>query len=382
MTAMGSKAAVVAPAYEPKQAQADRRTVALLPSSVNMLKNIGVWEGCASRSAPLEGVRIVDDRNALLRAPEVLFRARDLDLPHLGVNVPNAALSTAFHAAIRKLDVMWFPTAAVVRAEPAAGHVTLELAEGGCLTAKLAVAADGRNSVARAAAEIATRTWTYNQAAIAATFAHSRSHGGITTELHRRAGPLTIVPLPGNTSSLVWVDQPEEIKRLQSLDDVSFSAELQAQLKGLLGTVNALGPRAAYPIAGLAARRMGQRRIALVGEAAHVIPPIGAQGLNLGLRDGAVLAECVATARGQGQDIGGRETLDAYHAARAADVLARAVSVDLLNRSLIVDFLPAQALRGLGLHLLANAAPLRRLAMRGGLSAAGPLPHLMRSHRP
>jgi 2-octaprenyl-6-methoxyphenol hydroxylase len=123
---------------------------------------------------------------------------------------------------------------------------------------------------------------------------------------------------------------------------------------------------------------MGQNRVALVGESAHVIPPIGAQGLNLGLRDGAALAECVAAARARGEDIGSRATLEAYHAERAADVLGRTISVDLLNRSLLNDFLPVQALRGIGLHLLANVGPVRRLVMRGGMEAPGRLPRLMR----
>jgi 2-octaprenyl-6-methoxyphenol hydroxylase len=131
-------------------------------------------------------------------------------------------------------------------------------------------------------------------------------------------------------------------------------------------------------LAGLHAERMAQNRVALVGEAAHVLPPIGAQGLNLSLRDAAALAECVADARSRDEDLGGAGTLAAYHDARAADVVSRTVSVEFLNRSLLADFLPLQALRGLGLHLLANVGPLRRLAMRGGLDAAGPLPRLMR----
>jgi 2-octaprenyl-6-methoxyphenol hydroxylase len=245
------------------------------------------------------------------------------------------------------------------------------------VAARLAVAADGRNSLARAAAGITTRTWTYDQTAIATTFAHTRAHAAITTELQKRVGPLTTVPLSGNTSSLVWVERPAEARRLMGLDGPAFAAELQRRLQGLLGSLSDVGPRASYPLVGLVAQRMAQNRVALVGESAHVIPPIGAQGLNLGLRDAAALAECISRARSQGQDIGGREALEAYHAARAQDVLARTVAIDLLNRSLLADFLPAQALRGIGLHLLANVPPLRRLAMRSGLSAAGPLPRLM-----
>ena len=219
--------------------------------------------------------------------------------------------------------------------------------------------------------------WSYGQAAIATTFRHSRPHSGITTELHRRAGPLTTVPLPGDTSSLVWVEEPALAAHLAGLDDAAFLAELAARLQGLLGSLTDVGPRGIFPLSWLGAMRMGQNRIALVGKSAHAIPPIGAQGLNLGLRDAAALAECVGAARALGADIGSAATLEAYHAARAADVLGRTISVDLLNRSLLSDFLPVQALRGLGLHLLANVGPLRRLVIQGGVGAPGRLPRLM-----
>jgi 2-octaprenyl-6-methoxyphenol hydroxylase len=374
----GIAVAIAAPAFDPARAEADRRTTALLPGSIELLKNLGVWEHCREQSVALEGVRIVDDRGGLLRAPEVLFRARELGLPCFGANVANAALNAALYAAASAANgLRWLSTSAVVAVEPGQDQVTIGLAEGRTLSAALAVAADGRASIARAAAGIATRAWSYGQTAIAATFRHARPHAGVTTELHRRAGPLTTVPLPGNASSLVWVEEPAVAARLVALDDAAFLAELAARLQGLLGSLSDIGPRAAYALSGLGALRMGQNRVALVGESAHVIPPIGAQGLNLGLRDAAALAECVGAARARGEDIGSRATLEAYHAARAADVLSRTISVDLLNRSLLNDFLPVQALRGLGLHLLTNVGPLRRLLMRGGMDAPGRLPRLM-----
>ena len=374
----GLRIALIGPAYDPDHAAKDRRTTAFLPSSVEMLRNLGVWRHCAGQAARLGGVRIADDRGGLLRAPEVLFRAEELGLASLGANLPNSALNSALWSAVDTSPVRCIPTAAVVKVTPGEAHVDIELTEGGTVQARLAVAADGRASITRRAAQISTRTWDYGQAAIATTFSHTRPHAEITTELHRRSGPLTTVPLPGNASSLVWVETPAEAARLVNLPDAAFARELEARLKGLLGAIGDFGPRATYPLHGLAAARMGANRVALVGEFAHVIPPIGAQGLNLGLRDAAALAQHVGAARANGQDIGGPEMLEAYHAARVSDVLARTISVDLLNRSLLVDFLPVQALRGLGLHLLANVSAVRRLAMRGGLSAAGPLPPLMR----
>jgi 2-octaprenyl-6-methoxyphenol hydroxylase len=177
------------------------------------------------------------------------------------------------------------------------------------------------------------------------------------------------------------VEEPGVAGRLSGLEPALFLAELEGRLQGLLGSLRAAGPITAYPLSGLSAARMAQNRVALVGESAHVMPPIGAQGLNLGLRDAAVLAECVAQVLARGEDIGGRATLEAYHRARAPDVLSRTVSVDALNRSLLDDFLPMQALRGLSLHVLANVAPVRRLLMRGGLEAPGRLPYLMQPGR-
>jgi 2-octaprenyl-6-methoxyphenol hydroxylase len=160
-------------------------------------------------------------------------------------------------------------------------------------------------------------------------------------------------------------------------DDTEFLARLDARLHGLLGALSAPSPRASFPLSGLAVDVAGQRRIALVGEAAHVVPPIGAQGLNLGLRDAASLADCVADARARGDDIGGQAVLARYAAHRSPDVTARINGVDLLNRSLLLDFFPIQAARGIGLHLLANSAALRRAAMHSGLEPVGARPRLM-----
>jgi len=379
LSAVGAEVVVAAPPHAADHGVADQRTTALLLGSLEMLRNLGVWELCADQSTDLSGIRIVDDRGGIMRAPEILFCAAELGLANFGANIPNPPLVAALRAAASKSPrLRWVPTAAVTKAVPSPDSVRLELAEGGSLTAALAVAADGRNSVVRAGAGIAAHTWRYPQAAIATSFSHTRPHDAITTELHRRAGPLTVVPLPGNQSSLVWVEAPPEAARLAALDDAGFLGSLDRRLQGLLGALSKPGPRAIYPLGGSSAERMAHNRVALVGEAAHVMPPIGAQGLNLGLRDAAVLADCVADARSRGRDVGSDGTLRAYCTARAADVLTRSVSVDLLNRSLLTDFVPVQALRGLGLHVLANLAPLRRLAMRGGLAPAGALPRLMR----
>ena len=376
----GFDVVLAAPAFDRAAAAADTRSSALLPPSLQLLENLGVWQSCAAQSAPLLGARIIDDRGGLLRAPEVLFEAREIGRPDLGANVANASLSSAFDAKLTTASrLRWRATAGVRAVEPGAARVTLRLAEGGRIRSALVVAADGRHSIARTAAAIPVHTWDYPQAAIASSFGHTRPHAGITTELHRRVGPLTTVPLPGLASSLVWVEDPGEARRLAELSEIDFKVLLEHRLQGFLGTITTIGPRALFSLRGLSAAVMAARRIALVGEAAHVIPPIGAQGLNLGLRDVATLCDCVAAARARGQDIGGPETLGAYAEARKVDVATRTTLVDLLNRSLLTDFLPAQALRGAGLQLLARSGTLRRWAIRGGASAPGPLPRLMRT---
>jgi 2-octaprenyl-6-methoxyphenol hydroxylase len=186
------------------------------------------------------------------------------------------------------------------------------------------------------------------------------------------------VPLAGQRSALVWVEAPDEARRLAGLDDTAFATELEERLQGLLGTIGDVEPRAAYPLAVRRAERMAGRRIALVGEAAHVVPPIGAQGLNLGLRDAAALADCVSEAREHGEDIGSDAVLARYDRARRLDVLGRSLSIDLLNRSLLTDLVPVEAVRGLAVHALAGIPFLRRLVMQEGAGLAGPLPSLMR----
>lgn len=375
LATLGSEVALVAPAYHAAAAGRDTRTTALLTSSVALLENLGAWEHCADKSEKLETIRIIDDRGGLLRAPEVLFDAAELGQESFGANIANTHLNAALNKAISAAPAVLRIEGAVTGVAPGEGTVRLDLAGGESLSAALVVAADGRGSIVRTGAGIGVRTWQYPQAAIATSFRHSRPHKGGTIELHRRAGPLTTVPLPGNASSLVWVEEPAEAQRLGDLPPDAFADALLERLQGMLGAITDVGPRVVFTLSGLAAEHMARGRVALIGEAAHVFPPIGAQGLNLGLRDACVLAECVAA--DGGGDAGRAEVLQAYQRARQVDVASRTLAVDALNRSLLVDFLPVQALRGAGLHLLANLPPLRRAVMQGGMTSAGPLPRLM-----
>jgi 2-octaprenyl-6-methoxyphenol hydroxylase len=373
-------ATIVAPPYDAARAAADGRTTALIGSSVDFLKNINVWPLCAEHCADITAVRIADDRGGILCAPELMFRACELGLERFGANVPNPALLTALAAAARDAPALkWTDTARVTSIVPGATDVCLQLAEGGTMAAKLVVAADGRNSLGPAAAGIDLTWWSYPQAAIAVNFHHSRPHDGVVNELHRRTGPLTTVPLPGRQSSLVWVEEPNEAQRIAQLPDVAFCKLLEDRLQGVLGTIGEVTARTVYPLAAGLAKCMGMRRIALLGEAAHVIPPLGAQGLNLGLRDAASLAEVVANAKAKGEDVGAPDVLETYHKARAADVTARSTGIDLLNRFLLGDLLPVDALRGAAAHLMAQSSSARAMVMRAGLGSVGAMPRLMRA---
>lgn len=377
----GLDVAVLAPAPHAPGSNPDRRTAALFAGSIELLRNLGAWEACQEDSAALRAIRLIDDTGALLRAPEVMFTAADAGRDSFGHNIPNAVLAAALMKAIRKpgSGVDFIETQGVTSLDIGANSVRLTLAEGGAHEARLVAGADGRNSICRASAGIGTRDWTYPQSALVCSFSHTRPHISVSTEFHRRTGPCTTVPMKGNASSLVWVEEPGEARRLAALGDDAFRTVLERQLQGLLGSAGDIGPRSAFPLSGLTAETFGHRRVALVGEAGHVMPPIGAQGLNLGLRDAAALADCVAEALAERRDIGGAATVEGYARARAIDVSSRVWTIDLLNRSLLSDILPVHLARGLGLHALKAIGPLRRLLVREGLQPSYATPTLMQT---
>lgn len=377
MAQAGLATIAVGPAIDPAR---DTRTTALFTGSVALLNNLGLGALLCPAMVPMTGLRLIDDTGGIWRAPEVLFRAGELGLSEFGINIDNAALNTALLAAARAQDGLQLVEGTVASDFQSDDKgVTVKLGSGDTISARLIVGADGRGSLCRREAGIEASTSPYPQSAVATRFHHTRPHDGISSEFHRPAGPLTTVPLTGLESSLVWVETPEEARRLMALDEPAFIHELDHRLQGLLGAVTSIGPRASFPLTRMTADRLGARRIALIGEAAHVIPPIGAQGLNLGLRDIATLVDLVTRARSLGADIGGDAVLKAYDTERRGDVATRATMVDTLNRSLISDFLPLHLVRGAGLHALNTIPWLRRLVMREGLHPSGRMPALMRT---
>ncbi len=375
--AIALAAAGVDTALIAKAPPADNRTTALLSGSVAALETLGVWPLCREHAAPLTAIRLIDDTARLLRAPEVMFEAAEIGLEAFGYNTENRHLIAALDRRAADLPQLTRISAAVAAVEPDEARVTVRLGDGGSLSARLVVGADGRKSLCRAAAGIETEQRNYPQAALTLNLGHARPHKGISTEFHTERGPFTLVPLPGLRSSLVCVVDPAEAEALRALDAAELSAEIERRAHSMLGKVTVEEGRGVFPLAIETARRFAASRIALVGEAAHVIPPIGAQGLNLGLRDAATIGELVVQARRAGTDVGSPELLARYDQLRRLDVTSRTVAVDVLNRSLLSDFLPVQGARGFGLYLLDRIAPLRRAVMREGVEPAAQ-PRLMR----
>jgi 2-octaprenyl-6-methoxyphenol hydroxylase len=357
----------------------DTRTAALFAGSITLLDNLGVGDVCRNDGQPITGIRIIDDMGSLLRGPEVTFTAAEAGLERFGYNVANVRLVEALRRRGRELPHLTLVDANVGEVVVGDAGAEVRLADGRTLAIKLIVGADGRQSLCRQAAQIPVKTWAYEQSALACTFSHQRPHGGISTEFHRPAGPFTVVPSPGHTSSLVWVERPKVAKELAALEEAAFRQALEQRLQGMLGAVGDIGPRGVFPLTGMAAQAAGRNRVALVGEAVHVIPPIGAQGLNLGLRDAACIVDCVADALAIGGDIAAPAVLEAYGRMRSTDIASRIWTVDLLNRSLLSNAAPVQALRGIGLHILKNVGPLRRLAIREGLGPSFIAPRLMQT---
>jgi 2-octaprenyl-6-methoxyphenol hydroxylase len=359
------------------QSPADNRTTALLAGSVTALETLGVWRRCADHAAPLRTMRLVDDTGRLVRAPEVKFESGEIGLDAFGWNIENRHLVAALNERAHELPALAMIDARVDGVEILGDHVSVRF-DGQTVTARLVIGADGRKSLCRDAAGIDTETRSYPQSALTLSFSHSRPHGETSTEFHTASGPFTLVPLPGNRSSLVWVLNPDEAGEIGALTSDALSIELERRSQSILGKIKVEPGRGLFPLTMSRAKTFASHRIALAGEAAHVLPPIGAQGLNLGLRDAAAIGELVIDAHRARRDPGADDVLREYDRIRHADVGSRALAVDLLNRSLLSDFLPVQSARGLGLYMLDRIGPLRRAVMREGTAPANNQPKLMR----
>jgi 2-octaprenyl-6-methoxyphenol hydroxylase len=346
----------------------DNRTTALLGSSIDNLRRLGVWATCEHLAAPLRVMRLVDSTDRLIRAPEVRFDCGEIGLAAFGYNIENRLLLAAMETCAAQLPnlIRIDDEAASVQIHP--DRAALRTKAGTLVEANLVVAADGRHSMCRDAAGIDLQRRTLDQAALTFNVSHARPHNDISTEFHTANGPCVFVPLPGDRCSVVWVNAPAEAARLAALDDDKLSARIERQAHFHLGEMHIEGGRHVFPLAFEQPTRLAANRVALIGEAAHVVPPIGAQGLNLGLRDAIAIADVAAHELAAGSDPGSSQALTRYEQLRKADVIARSTVIDLANRTLLADFVPLQAIRAIGMKLLDKVGPLRRLVMREALA--------------
>ncbi|WP_209605174.1 UbiH/UbiF family hydroxylase [Sinorhizobium kostiense] len=362
----------------PRPAIADGRTTALMDQSIEYLKTLGIWDDVAPLTAPLVAIHIIDATKRLLRAPPVNFRAAEVGLEAFGHNIPNAPFLEILEKHEASLPTLERVPVAATVFDFGEVEVRVGLEDGRMLTADLIVGADGRRSAVREAADIETFTWSYPQAAVVLNFAHELPHQEVSTEFHTVSGPFTQVPLPGDRSSLVWVQKPRDAEETLQLPLDVLSRTIEDRMQSILGKVTVEGKPQSFPLTGMTARRFGKGRVMLVGEAAHAFPPIGAQGLNLSLRDVMTVAELVGSPTGRRLPA---DTGDRFDSRRRIDIVSRTASVDLLNRSLLSSFLPVQAMRAVGLQLLSSAGPLRGLLMREGIHPGSALQSIKESLR-
>jgi len=354
----------------------DGRSSAISYGSHKVLNGIGLWPRLAPDAEPIREIRVADDNSPLF----LHYDHRDLDTgAPLGYIVENRILRRALIDRLGSIpNFRLLAPLAVNSISTSALGATATLSDGSEIRARLIAAADGRTSPLRVAAVIRTIEWRYPQTGIVTTVRHERPHHGVAVEHFMPTGPFAILPMTGNRSSIVWTERAELAPRLVGLSDTAFAAELAARFGDFLGTVEPIGPRWTYPLTLLLAEEYVSTRLALVGEAAHTIHPIAGQGLNLGIRDIAALAELAIDARRLGLDIGDDAVLQKYQQWRRFDTMALATVTDGLNRLFSNSLAPIQLARDFGLAVVNRLPPLKRLLMRDAMGIAGDLPRLVR----
>ncbi len=350
----------------------DLRTTAFLQPARTLLEGAGLWARLAPHAAPLQVMRIVDAGGAEPE-PRIVkeFDAADISAEPFGWNLPNWLLRREMLARLAELDRVSFrPGVAAERLFTREGEARVGLSDGTRLTCQLVIAADGRASPMRAAAGVPVKTTRYGQKALAFAVTHPIPHENVSTEIHRTGGPFTLVPLPDYrglpSSAIVWMERGPEAMRLKALPEAEFEAEMNARSCLLFGPLKLASRRTIWPIISQVAERMAAERVALVAEAAHVVPPIGAQGLNMSLGDMRVLLDL---ARAAPERLGDRAMLDTYHRRRHGEVTLRVAGIDLLNRTSMVAARPLRDARAMGLNAIYSLAPVRRTLMQMGLGA-------------
>lgn len=358
----------------------DGRASAIAFASLRMFAALGLTPLLHGRTQPITEIMVSDGDLVNGAAPFFLhFDHAEIGGAPLGEMVENRHTRFALHhVAAETPGLTLIAPASITSVVTSARCATLTLSDGQAIEAALCVAADGRDSPLRAQMGIRNTSWSYDQTAIVATLAHERPHNGVAHELFLPAGPFAILPLTGQRSSIVWTERKAAAPAFMQLSDRDFLAEVSKRFGDQWGALALEGPRFSYPLSlQLASTYVGQRFV-LAGDAAHGVHPIAGQGLNLGLRDVAALAETIVDAARLGQDMGSEPVLMRYQRWRAFDNTALAGIMDGLNRLFSNDLKPIRALRTLGLGLVNEIGPLRRLFMRQAGGDMGDLPRLLR----
>lgn len=357
----------------------DGRVSALSYSSVRMLTALGVWPALEADAQPIHDILVSDAKLGGKPSPFSLhFDSGEIGQP-MGAIVENRHTRAALFATVEKVkNIRFIAPAALTDLTIEPGHVTASLSNGETLNAKLAIACDGRGSPMREKMGLRTIGWSYAQTGIVATVEHERPHNGVAYEHFLPSGPFAILPVTGNRSSLVWTERKDLAPAMMALDEDAFNAEIAKRFGDHLGATKAAGPRWSYPLSFHLARSWVAPRFALAGDSAHGIHPIAGQGLNLGFKDAAALAETLLDAARLGLDIGGLGTLQRYERWRRFDSFTLAAATDGMNRLFSNDIAPLRIVRDLGLGIVDQIAPLRRLFMRHAGGDLGKLPRLLR----
>ena len=357
----------------------DLRASAIAAAARRLFETIGVWQAVEDKAQPILDMAVTDSRLSDCMRPTFLTFVGEVEagepFAHM---VENASLQQALIEKAKQEGVELL-AAAVSDFEISGERIVVRL-EGNdaAISARLLVAADGAHSSIREQAGIATHGWDYQQAGIVTTVEHERDHNGRAEEHFLPAGPFAILPLKGRRSSIVWTEEAKEAARIVALSDEEFHAELEKRFGLHLGEINAVGGRRAYPLGLYVARAFIAERIALIGDAAHVIHPIAGQGLNLGLRDVAALAEAIADAARLGLDVGGAQVLDRYQQWRRFDTMAMGLATDGLNRLFSNRSDVLRVVRDVGLGLVERAPALKTLFIREAAGLTGEVPKLLR----
>ncbi len=358
----------------------DGRTTAIAHGSQRLMQGAGLWPLIAGDAEPILDIRIADGR-----APIFLhYDHAEVGDDPFGYIVENRLIRQAQFDRLAALpSVAALAPALVVRLERGPGTVAATLDDGTVIRAELAIGADGRNSMVRKSAGIGTVTWRYRQKAIACTIAHARPHNGVAVEHFLPSGPFAVLPMTDDAdgahrSSIVWTEREDLAPGYAALPDDAFNADLQNRVGGWLGEVRLIGRRFLYPLGVLHAERYVAPRVALISEAAHAIHPIAGQGLNMGFRDVAALAEIVVDRARLGLDVGEAGPLEHYQRWRRVDNVTLVAVTDVLNRLFSNDIPPVRWARDTGLAMVGQVPPLKRFFMRHAMGVVGTLPRLIR----